>query len=121
VPQNGGGPIWLAPGGCALRAVLAGTVVCRAAAEGVAVAQEPREVTEELGKSYLLARRTTGPGSIIETVLFAGQPIVTDIVVPAPDTGITAKTTGAPTPGDSASAGPLSHPPSYPRERPRHT
>jgi hypothetical protein len=92
--------------GCAIRAALAGTIVCWAVAEGVAVAQEAPEVTEDLGNSYLLARRTTSLGSIIETVLFAGQPIVTDIVVPAPDAGITAKTTRAvaPTPADSASA-----------------
>ena len=92
--------------GCALRAVLAGTIVCWAVAEGVAVAQEAPEVTEDLGNSYLLARRATSQGSIIETVLFAGQPIVTDIVVPAPDAGITAKTTRAVerAPADSASA-----------------
>jgi hypothetical protein len=92
--------------GRAVRAVLAGTIVCWAVAEGAAVAQEAAEVTEDLGNSYLLARRTTSLGSIIETVLFAGQPIVTDIVVPAPDAGITAKTTRtvAQTPADSASA-----------------
>ena len=91
---------------CALRAVLAGTIVCWAVAEGVAVAQEAAEVTENLGNSYLLARRTTSLGSIIETVLFAGEPIVTDIVVPASDAGITAKATRAVarTPADSASA-----------------
>ena len=81
--------------GCAIGAVLAGTIVCWAVAEGDAVAQEAPEVTEDLGNSYSLARRTTGLGSIIETVLFAGQPIVTDIVVPAPDAGITAKTISA--------------------------
>src|SRR5215470_19862653 len=94
--------------GCALRAVLAGTIACWAVAEGVAVAQEAPEVTEDLGNSYLLTRRTTSQGSIIETVLFAGHPIVTDIVLPAPDAGITAKTTRAVerTPADSASAQP---------------
>jgi hypothetical protein len=92
--------------GCVLRAVLAGTIVCWAVAVGVAVAQEAAEATEDLGNSYLLARRTTSLGSIIETVLFAGEPIVTDIVVPAPDAGITANTTRAvaQTPVDSASA-----------------
>src|SRR5215468_5345392 len=92
--------------GCAIRAVLAGTIVCWAAAEGVAVAQEAAEAPEDLGNSYLRARRTTSLGSIIETVLFAGEPIVTEIVVPAPDGGITAKTTRAveQTPADSASA-----------------
>src|SRR5262245_55747004 len=92
--------------GCALRAVLAGTIVCWAVAEGVAVAQEAAEVTEDLGNSYLLARRTTSLGSIIETVLFAGEPIVTEIVVPAPDGGITANTARAvaQTPADSARA-----------------
>jgi len=66
-------------------------------AEGIAVAQEASEVareagevTEDLGNSYVLARRTTGQGSIIETLLFAGQPIVTDIAVPATDMGPTA-------------------------------
>ena len=73
--------------GCALPAVLAGTIACWAVAEGVAVAQEAAEVTEDLGSSYLLARRTTNLGSTIETVLFAGEPIVTEIVVPAPDQG----------------------------------
>ena len=58
--------------GCALRAVLAGTIVCWAAGERVAVAQEAAEVSENLGNSYLLTRRTTSLGSIIETVLFAG-------------------------------------------------
>jgi hypothetical protein len=90
--------------GCALRAVLAGTIVCWAIAEGVAV--EAAEVTEDLGNSYLLARRTTSLGSIIETVLFAGEPIVTEIVVPAPDGGLTANIARAvaQTPADSASA-----------------
>ena len=64
---------------------LAGTIVCWAVAEGVAV--EAAEVTEDLGNSYLLARRTTSLGSIIETVLFAGEPIVTEIVVPRPGWG----------------------------------
>src|SRR5262252_420724 len=73
------------------RAVLAGTIICC----GVAVAQEGAEVTEDLGNSYLLARRTTSLGSVIETLLFAGQAIVTEIAMPAPDIGITAATTGA--------------------------
>jgi hypothetical protein len=92
--------------GCALRAVLAGTIVCWAVTEGVAVAQEAAEVTEDIGNSYLVTRRTTSLGSIIETVLFAGQPIVTDIVVPTPDARITANTTRAvaQTPADSTSA-----------------
>jgi hypothetical protein len=92
--------------GRAVRAVLAGTIVCWAVAEGAAVAQEAAEVTEDLGNSYLLARRTTSLGSIIETVLFAGEPIVTEIVVPAGDAGTTANTTRAvaQTPADSASA-----------------
>jgi hypothetical protein len=81
--------------GCDLRAVLAGAVICWAVAEGVAVAQEGAEATEELGNSYLLARRTTGQGSIIETLLFDGQAIVTEIAVPAPDAGLTAGTTGS--------------------------
>jgi hypothetical protein len=78
-----------------LRAVLAGAVICWAVAEGVAVAQEGAEATEELGNSYLLARRTTGQGSIIETLIFDGLAIVTEIAVPAPDGGIAAGTTGA--------------------------
>jgi len=90
--------------GCDLRAVLAGAVICWAVADGVAVAQEGAEATEELGSSYLLARRTTGQGSIIETLLFDGQTIVTEIAVPAPDTGITAGTTGARTLPGSANA-----------------
>jgi hypothetical protein len=81
--------------GCHLRAVLAGAIICWAVAEGVAVAQDGAEVTEDLGNSYLLARRTTGQGSIIETLLFDGQAIVTEIAVPAADAGITAGTTGA--------------------------
>ncbi len=92
--------------GCDLRALLAGAIICWAIAEGVAVAQEGAEVTEELGNSYLLARRTTGQGSIIETLLFAGRAIVTEIAVPAPDAGITAGATGAVarTPAGSANA-----------------
>ena len=81
--------------GCNLRAVLAGTVICWAVADGVAVAQEGAEATEELGNSYLLARRTTGQGSVIETLLYDGQAIITEIAVPAPDAGITAGTIGA--------------------------
>src|SRR5260370_303874 len=81
--------------GCDVRAVLVGAVICWAVAEGVAVAQEGAEATEELGNSYLLARRTTGQGSVIETLLFDGQAIVTEIAVPAPDAGATAGTTGA--------------------------
>src|SRR6266436_5109124 len=84
--------------GCDLRAVLAGAVICWTVADGVAVAPEA------LGNSYLLARRTTGQGSIIETLLFDGQAIVTEIAVPAPDTGITAGTTGARTLPGSANA-----------------
>src|SRR5262249_37696082 len=76
--------------GCDFRAVLAVAIVCWTVAEGIAVAQEAGEVTEDLGNSYLLARRTTAQGSIIETVLFSGQVIVTDIAVPATDMGTTA-------------------------------
>src|SRR5258708_25290343 len=81
--------------GCDLRAVLAGAVICWAVAEGVGVAQEGAEAREELGNSYLLARRTTGQGSVIETLLFDGHAIVTEIAVPAPDAGSAAGTTGA--------------------------
>jgi hypothetical protein len=81
--------------GCDLRAVLASAVICWAVTDGVAVAQERAEATEELGNSYLLARRTTGQGSVIETLLFDGQAIVTEIAVPAPEAGVTAGTTGA--------------------------
>jgi hypothetical protein len=87
--------------GCDLRAVLAGAIVCWAIAEGFAVAQEGAEVTEDLGNSYQLARRTTGQGSIIETVLFDGLAIVTEIASPALDAGIAAGTTGARTPAGS--------------------
>jgi hypothetical protein len=87
---------------CDLRAVLAGAVICWVVAEGVAVAQEGAEVTEDLGNSYLLARRTTSQGSIIETVLFDGLAIVTDIAVPSLDA--IAGTTGARTPPGSANA-----------------
>jgi hypothetical protein len=76
--------------GCDLRVVLAGAIVCWTVAEGIAIAQKAGEVTEDLGNSYLLARRTTGQGSIIETVLYDGQAIVTDIAVPATDMGTTA-------------------------------
>ena len=82
--------------GCDLRAVLAGMIICWAVAVGVAVGQEGAEVTEDLGNSYVLARRTTSQGSLIETLLFAGQAIVTEIVVPAGSEGsVTAGTTGA--------------------------
>jgi hypothetical protein len=90
--------------GCDLRAVLAGAVICWAVADGVAVAQEGVEATEELGSSYLLARRTTGQGSVIETLLFDGQAIVTEIAVPALDAGPTAGTTGSTTRTLSGSA-----------------
>jgi hypothetical protein len=81
--------------GCDLRAVLAGAVICWTVADGVALAQDGGEAKEELGNSYLLARRTTGQGSVIETLLFDGQTIITEIAVPAPDAGMTAGTTGA--------------------------
>jgi len=79
-----------------------GAITC-CAAVGVAVAQEGAEVTEDLGNLYALARRTTSAGSIIETLLFAGQAIVTDIAVPGPDAGVITGTTGvSPAPGGSA-------------------
>jgi len=74
-----------------LRAALAGAIIIFwAVVEGVAVAQQGAEVTEDLGNSYLLARRTTSQGSVIETLLFDGQAVVTEIAVPAPDAGLTA-------------------------------
>src|SRR6266436_850622 len=85
--------------GCDLRAVLAGAVICWAVAEGVAVAQEGAEATDELGSSYLLARRTTGQGSIIETLLFNGQAIVTEIAVMAPVVPAVIPASGAGTTG----------------------
>jgi hypothetical protein len=90
---------------CDFRA-LAGAVVCWAAAAGIAVAQDTAEVTEELGNSYLLARRTTDQGSIIETLLYDGQAIVTDIAVPNPDWAASVATAGAvaPTPDNGATA-----------------
>jgi len=81
--------------GCDLRAVLAGATICWIFAGAVAVAQESAEVAEDLGNSYSLARRATSQGSIIETLLFGGQAIVTEIMTPAPDTGATDRTTGA--------------------------
>lgn len=81
-----------------LRVVLAGAFIGAfigwAVANGVAIAQENAEVTEDLGQSYLLARRTTSQGSIIETLLFDGQAIVTEIAVPASDADMAAATTG---------------------------
>jgi len=81
--------------GCDLRAILAGAIICWVVVDGMAVAQEEAEVTEDLGDSYLLTRRTTSSGSVIETLLFAGQPIVTEIAVPGPDASVIAGTTGA--------------------------
>jgi hypothetical protein len=78
------------PRGWDLHAVFAGAIICWAVIEGGAFAQDGAELTEDLGNSYLLARRTTAHGSIIETLLFAGQAIVTEIAVPAPDAGMTA-------------------------------
>jgi hypothetical protein len=74
---------------------LAGATICWIFAGAVAVAQESAEVAEDLGNSYSLARRATSQGSIIETLLFGGQAIVTEIMTPAPDTGATDRTTGA--------------------------
>ncbi len=93
--------------GCDLRAVLAGAIICWAAFDAAAVAQQGAEITEELGSSYRLARRTTSLGSIIETLLFDGRAIVTEILVPAQDAG-TAGTTGlvARTPAGDANAPP---------------
>jgi hypothetical protein len=82
--------------GCDLRAVIAGAIICWAVADGVASGQEGAEVTEDLGNAYVLARRTTSQGSIIETLLFAGQAIVTEVAVPAGSDGsVAAGTTGA--------------------------
>jgi hypothetical protein len=81
--------------GCILPAVLAGTGICWTVAERVAVAQVAAEVTEDIGQSYRLARWTTAHGSIIETLVFAGQTIVTDIAIPAPGAGKTTGTSGA--------------------------
>jgi hypothetical protein len=92
--------------GCDLHAILAGAVICWAVMDGVGVAQESAEATEDLGNSYVLARRTTGQGSVIETLLFAGQAIVTEIAVPSRRDG--GATTGAATvvraPADNANA-----------------
>src|SRR5215472_13937212 len=85
--------------GCDLRAILAGAIICWAVAGGIAVAQECAEVTEDVGNSYQLARRTTSLGSVIETLLFAGQAIVTEIAVPGPGAGVTAGNSGAATAG----------------------
>src|SRR5215831_16572165 len=94
--------------GCDLRAILAGAIICWAVANGIAVAQEGAEVMEDVGNSYQLARRTTSLGSVIETLLFSGQAIVTEIAVPGPGAGVTAGTTGAATaaraPAGNASA-----------------
>src|SRR5215475_2519234 len=87
---------------CGPCAVLAGAIICWAGV--AAVAQDGGEVMEDLGNSYVLARRTTSAGSIIETLLFAGQAIVTDIAVPGPDTGATASP-AATAPVPSAPAG----------------
>lgn len=103
--------------GCDLRAVLAGAIICCATAEGIAVAQDAAEAREELGNSYLLTRRTTDQGSVIETLLYDGQAIVTDIAVPALDTGMTVGTTGAVAPAaGGASASSLTLPRSRGRE-----
>jgi hypothetical protein len=67
-----------------LRAVLAGIVLCAVVAGAVAAAQDGAETTEDLGYAYALARRTTAQGTIIETLLYAGRAIVTDVVMPAP-------------------------------------
>ena len=60
--------------------LLAGTLLGPAAAD--AIAQESAETSEDFGNAYMLARRTTVQGSIIETLLYAGRPIVTEIVMP---------------------------------------
>ncbi len=88
--------------GCDHRGVLAGAMICWAVAAGTAVAQDGAEVTEDLGNSYALARRTTAQGSVIETLLFAGQAIVTELAVPARDAGLGAATTGVVTPAGRA-------------------
>ena len=80
--------------GCILPAVLAGTAIGWAVGERVAVAQEAVEVREDLGNSYQLARLTTAQGSIIETLLFDGQTIVTDVVLPTPGAGKSAGASG---------------------------
>src|SRR5580700_8614937 len=60
--------------------LLAGTLSGLATAD--AIAQESAETSEDFGNAYMLARRTTVQGSIIETLLYAGRPIVTEIVMP---------------------------------------
>ena len=55
----------MAPAGsCDLRAILAGAIFCWAVVDGSVVAQESAELTEDLGNSYLLARRSTSLGSL---------------------------------------------------------
>jgi len=90
--------------GRGLRAVLAGAIICMAAADGVAAAPDGAEIKEDLGGSYALARRTTGQGSIIETLLYDGRAIVTDIVTPGPGGSVGAGVTAA-TPVAPASSG----------------
>jgi hypothetical protein len=87
-----------------LLAVLAGAFICMAVADGVSAAQDGAEIKEDLGGSYALARRTTVQGSIIETLLYNGRPIVTDIVVPGPGGAGAANVTGA-VPAARASTG----------------
>jgi hypothetical protein len=94
--------------GCILPAVLAGTAVGWAVGERIAAAQGAAEVREDLGDSYQLARLTTAQGSIIETLLFDGQTIVTDVVLPAPGAGKSTGTSGpaAELPAVNANASP---------------
>ncbi len=86
------------------RAVLAGAIICMAVADGAAGAPDGAESKEDLGGSYALARRTTGQGSIIETLLYDGRAIVTDIVTPGPGGLVAADVTGV-TPAAAASTG----------------
>jgi hypothetical protein len=86
------------------RAVLAGAIICMAVADGVAAAPDGAEIKEDLGGSYALARRTTGQGSIIETLLYDGRAIVTDIVIPGQGGSVAADVTGV-TPAAAAPTG----------------
>jgi hypothetical protein len=86
--------------GCSFRALLALAMLGATIVGGGA--QESAEVKEDLGNSYMLARRTTSQGSIIETLLYAGRAIVTDLVMP-PSAANAGSTAGA-RPGFAGSA-----------------
>jgi hypothetical protein len=90
-------------GRCGHWRVLAGAMIVgwTGVAGGPAAAQQGAEARENIGNDYVIGRRVTGQGTTIQTVLYRGYAIATDLVIPA---GGTSPTTGAAAASGAATA-----------------